>query len=306
MDQQSAQNRRARLVPDDIAAKINEIGKNFEESVVGKCRDIYVPIHEKIPNDGVAITKDIPYGPDPERHLLDIHVPESKPAGTMPTVIFFHGGGFIRGHKNAEGETIYGNVATYFARHGIIGINGTYRLAPDIKWPDGGRDVGNSLAWAREHIAEYGGDPDKIFLMGHSAGASHVATYAFRSMLHPTGGSGIAGAILCSGVYGIERGGAAPTRAAYYGEDESKYDEMEVLGNVDKPDFPVFVTVAENDPAMFEKVAFSLMGELVTKHGVSPRFKQVLGHNHISETYHIGTSDETLGPDLVDFVLGGR
>lgn len=294
----------ARTMPDDIAARLRAGGKVFDENTMKVAREIYLPMLAQANWDGIRVTSDISYGPDPERHLLDVHEPVDGTGTGLPSVIFYHGGAMIRGHKNAEGGLIYGNVANFFASHGIVGVNATYRLAPNVQWPEGGRDVGSTVAWAREHIADFGGDPEKVFIMGHSAGASHAATYAFRTQLHPADGPGIAGAILMSGVYGIEPDSPAPNRVMYYGEDKSKYADMQLLGNVERADFPVLVSVAEFDPINFDRVAFALMEELVTKHKNSPRFKQVLGHTHISECNAIGTGDTAIGPDLIDFVRG--
>lgn len=291
-----------RDMPDDIAERLSGPGKVFDENTMKTARAIYIPILEKMTWDGVSVTKDISYGPDPERHLLDVHQPAT---GTgLPTVIFFHGGGMTRGHKNTEGDLIYGNVANFFASHGIIGVNATYRLAPQIQWPGGAEDVGATVAWARENIAQYGGDPDKVIVMGHSAGATHVAAYAFNTDLHPTDGPGIAAAILMSGVYEPNAKNPPPNHLQYYGEDTSKYAESATLGNVKRADFPVMISVAEFDPINFDRVAFALMEELVTKHGNAPRFKQILGHTHISESSAIGTGDSSYEPDLLDFIRG--
>jgi hypothetical protein len=139
-------------------------------------------------------------------------------------------------------------------------------------------------------------------LFGQSAGGTHVATYAFRTQLHPDGGPGCAGVILLSGVYNFEKGSLAPNRIAYYGEDESKLDDMVVIGNVERADFPVFIGVAEYDTFTFEKVASELSTELIQKHQRTPRFKQMLGHNHVSYIFGLGTDDDSIGPDMLDFI----
>ena len=72
-------------------------------------------------------------------------------------------------------------MADYFASLGLVGVNATYRLAPEAKFPDGANDIGAAVAWVKDNIAEYGGDPNQVFVIGKSAAASHAATYAFRS-----------------------------------------------------------------------------------------------------------------------------
>ncbi|MBT4940551.1 MAG: alpha/beta hydrolase [Rhodospirillaceae bacterium] len=294
-------NKRVHNMPDEIAAEIKSIGKVFNEEVAGKTREIYMPLLNAIDRSGIDVTSDISYGPH-ERNILDVHVPENG-LSDAPTVIFFHGGGYIRGHKNVEGDVLHGNVANFFVRNGIIGVNATYRLAPEAKWPDGATDVGAALAWARDNIADYGGNPDKIFLLGQSAGANHVATYVFRKSLHPSeGGPSCAGAILMSGVYGQGPGGPAPNHIAYFGEDSSKYAEMVTLGNVEHGDTPVMMSNAEFDPIGWERFGIELLAEIATKFDWVPRYKQMQGHNHVSQVYSIGTGDNGVGPDIIDFI----
>ena len=288
-------------IPDDIAAKISAMGKQFNEEIAGDTREIYIPFLEAIDRSGIKVTSDISYGPH-ERNLLDVHVADEE-VSEATTVIFFHGGGYVRGHKNIAGEVLHGNVANFFVRNGMIGINATYRLAPEAKWPDGAEDVRAALAWARENITKYGGDPEKIFLLGQSAGANHVSTYVFRKSQHPdNNGPGCAGAILMSGVYGNNPENAAPNQLAYFGEPSEKYLEMATLGNVDYGDTPVMMSNAEFDPIAWECFGIMLLAEIAEKFDKVPRYKQMRGHNHVSQVYSIGTGDNGVGPDIIDFI----
>ena len=99
----------------------------------------------------------------------------------------------------------------------MIGVNATYRLAPAHRWPAGSDDVAAVVRWVREHIGEYGGDPERIFLMGQSAGAAHVAAYVAR------GGVPLAGALLLSGLYDPAVFEPSPLNAAYYGDDPALF-----------------------------------------------------------------------------------
>jgi triacylglycerol lipase len=88
--------------------------------------------------------------------------------------VFLHGGGFVRGDKSGAA-----NVGIYFARHDILAITMNYRFAPEIQWPEGAQDIGGVLKWIHQNGEKYGGDINRIFLMGTSAGAPHLATYVF-------------------------------------------------------------------------------------------------------------------------------
>ena len=290
-------------IPDEVATEISNIGKVFDPNVVKKTLELYLPILSKIDRTGINIIRDVSYGPD-ERNVLDIHHNEVEKKD-LPVVIFFHGGGFVQGHKNVEGDLLHGNVANFFVRNNMIGINATYRLAPDAKWPDGATDVAKTVDWARENISSYGGDPKKIFLLGQSAGAVHVSTYVLRKSMHPDDeGPGCAGAILMSGVYGNDRENAAPNQIAYFGDPSEKYIEMGVLGNVDHGDTPLMLSTAEYDPVNWERFSVELLLEIGSKFDWIPRYKQMSGHNHVSQVYSIGSGDNGVGPDIIDFVNG--
>ena len=289
-----------RHVPAGIRDRILKIGDTFDDTLVDDMERLYSPLLAGRERHGISAKKDIPYGSH-GMQLLDLHLADGG-GDDLTSVLFFHGGGFVGGHKNAAGDILYGNVATYFAKHGMIGVNATYRLAPDHPWPAGADDVGAALGWARDNISDFGGDPDKIIVMGQSAGATHVATYAFRSDIHGARGPGCAGIILMSGIYHLLHGPVAPNYVAYYGERVADYAGKMVQGNMDWAGCPVFISIAEFDPPRFQLSGISLMNELASGHGNIPRIKMLLGHNHISQVMHIDTDDETFGAEAVDFI----
>jgi acetyl esterase/lipase len=291
----------ARPTPASVAVRLAEIGQKFGPDIVEDTRMLYEPLLAKANWSGIDFTSDISFGPDPKRHLLDVHAPEGGGTG-LPVVIFFHGGGLVQGYKNQAGSALYGNVASYFATQGMVGVNATYRLAPDHPWPAGAEDVGAALSWARENIAGFGGDPDKIFLMGHSAGATHVSAYGFQSRFHRGDGAGAAGLVLLSGSYDVTRVNTPDNHKAYYGDDASRYDEMATLLNIDRPDIPVFIGFAELDTPNFQILALALAAKLAAEHGNVPRIREFIGHNHLSEAFCIGTEDEGVGAEVVDFI----
>jgi acetyl esterase/lipase len=108
------------------------------------------------------------------RHALDVIAP--RDAHKAPVVLFVHGGAWVIGDKNLFG--FYRNVGRFFARHGYVAVLPNYRLSPKVRHPEHVKDIARAFAWARRHAAEYGGDPDRIVLAGHSAGAHLVALLA--------------------------------------------------------------------------------------------------------------------------------
>jgi acetyl esterase len=290
----------------DIAAEIRRLGRNFNPEVLKATYALFTPLQQRAPKDGVEIHKDLAYGED-ERHRLDVYVPAHKPAKPAPIVVYFHGGGYIAGERSPLPGLIYDNVPTFFARHGLIGVNATYRLAPEHKWPSGAADVGKVVDWLRENAARYGGDPNHIVVMGQSAGATHVATWTFVPQVHGTAGPRIAGAILLSGVYAPQHpdyspAKPAPNSLAYYGEDAGKYAEQSPLSHVNEGHPPVFVAVAEYDPYPLAWPSAALVAALVKCDKKMPWFAFNRNHNHVSPAMQINSEIDGLGPELLEFV----
>ena len=151
----------------------------------------------------------------------------------------------------------------------------------------------------------YGGDPNRIVLMGHSAGATHVASYAFDPSIHPAGGPGIAGVVLLAGLYRVRENPPGNVRA-YFGADAARYAARSPLTHVRATAVPAFLVVAEYDPVILVTPTLELMQALCERDGRCPRFTWLAQHNHISMAAHFNTGDEVLGPQILEFVRAGR
>lgn len=119
--------------------------------------------------EGQTINRDVPYAePAVERQVLDIYAP--KDAKSLPVVFWIHGGGWQVGDKsdvNLKPQA--------FMDRGFVFVSTNYRLLPHVDMGTLTRDVAKSCGWVHKHIADYGGDPNRIFVMGHSAGAQLAA-----------------------------------------------------------------------------------------------------------------------------------
>jgi acetyl esterase len=264
------------------------------------------PLLKAAPKDGVMVQKNLPYGEDPKQ-ILDVYQPIWR-AGA-PVVVFVHGGAYVRGDKDAYGE-MYGNIGYWFARHGVLALNATYRLAPAAKWPSGADDVRGMVNWSKENAAKFGGDGNRVYLIGHSAGATHVASYIFDKSLQPADGPGVAGAALISGRYRLEYDPADPNgknMQAYFGEDASAYSARSPITHIrDAARVPVFTVVTEYDNPGLDVVGAELLAALCARDGACPRFRRLEKHNHLSEVFAFNTADEQLGRDILDFMRRGR
>lgn len=281
--------------PPEVGKKIREMGPRLSPEIIRTTGGLYRPLHEKAPKDGVKIGKDLAYGPH-ERHRLDLFQPNSPSPDARPIVVYLHGGGYVRGDKRGSG-----NIGIYFARHGVIGITINYRLAPAVKWPAGAEDIARLIGWIRANPDQHGGNIDKIFLMGNSAGTGHVSSYVFFEENQVKGADGVAGAILVSGP-SYDTRYLGPRSSAYFGEDRTKYPDMSVIKKIDGRKIPLFIAYAELDMPAIQKQNHALINALYERDGMMPTVKQVMGHNHISIVRHINTKDESLGPDLLEFI----
>jgi acetyl esterase/lipase len=143
-------------------------------------------------------TSDLPYGDD-ARQKLDVYVP-GRP-GHRPVVIFFYGGTWSAGNKSN-----YAFVGAALAEHGYVTVIPDYRLYPKIRFPTFVEDGARAVAWVQQHARDFGGDPDRLVLMGHSAGAHIAALLALNPSCLAAAGvhsHSVAGFIGLSGPYAL-------------------------------------------------------------------------------------------------------
>jgi len=134
--------------------------------ILGACSPLTV-LNAAIPKDGYVAHDGIAYGPE-TRQKLDVYTPVdgARPASV---VVFLYGGSWKRGDR-----ANYRFIAEALTSRGHVTVIPDYRVYPDVRFPAFVEDSAAAVGWVREHIDAFGGDPDRIFLMGHSAGA-HIA-----------------------------------------------------------------------------------------------------------------------------------
>ncbi len=119
-----------------------------------------------------SVVRDVTYvdGSTDPRHRLNFFRPAQE---NFPVVVFIHGGNWDSGDKDFRygGQDIYNNIGRFFAAHGIGSAIISYRLIPTVDWRAQADDAAKAVAWVYAHAADFGGDPERLFVMGHSAGA---------------------------------------------------------------------------------------------------------------------------------------
>jgi len=112
------------------------------------------------------------FGPD-RLQKIDVYVPERPPAPALPIIVFFYGGSWNSGTKDG-----YSFVGRALAARGFVVAIPDYRLVPQVRYPAFLQDNAAAVRWVRLHAAEFGGDPNRVVLAGHSAGAYNAAMLA--------------------------------------------------------------------------------------------------------------------------------
>jgi acetyl esterase/lipase len=176
------------------------------------------------------VKRDIPYAePAHERQVLDVYAP--KGAKNLPVVFWIHGGGWQTGDK-----TSVQLKPQAFVDQGFVFVSTNYRLLPHVEMETIFRDIAKSLRWVHEHIAEHGGDPKRVLVMGHSAGAQLAAIVSVDERYLKAEGLSLAMIKGCVPVDGdtfdvpaiIE---TAETRRRVHGLPQAKYGHREKFGN---------------------------------------------------------------------------
>jgi acetyl esterase/lipase len=284
-------------LPSEVIARLRAMDVAVTPQQAQESWALLTPYHEKAGYTAPRIVRDLRYGEHP-RHRLDIHSGGDPAAGLAPVIVFVHGGGFVAGDKHTPGTPRYDLVGAWAVRHGWIGVTMTHRLAPEFKWPSGAQDVAAAVAWLRANAAEHGGDPDRIIVMGNSAGAAHVASYVAGH----GGGSldGVRGAALLSGLYEGRALRPGESEHPYYGRDPGP--ETASLPGLLRSPIPLLFSVAERDGPAFHAAAADLVRAWLDEHGAAPQLVWVEGHNHMSTAGSLTIDEPALGVPLARFI----
>lgn len=289
-------------MPPEIAQKLAALGRVIDPPATAA---LYAPFQQKEPYLGFRVERDLKYGPA-DRNLLDIFLPQATTSG-RPVLIFVHGGAFIGGNKRRTPDSpFYDNVMLWAVKNGFIGVNITYRLAPQFPWPAGAEDIATAVQWVTKEIVERGGDASRIYLMGHSAGAIHVASYLSHPEFYKAKNGGLKGAIMVSAIYDLTAAPLSEAERAYFGSDASRYAGQSALPGLLKTNIPIMAVSSELDPPGFVKQLDLLKEASCKRPSGCARTAMLPQHSHMSEVYSINTADTRLTDQILDFVKTGK
>lgn len=222
----------------------------------------------------VQTSDPISYGPAAEQILL-----VARPAGggqkSRPVILFIHGGSWSMGRAQD-----YAFVARNLAAQGYVAVSAGYRLVPGGEYPAMLEDGAAATRWIHDHIADYGGDPSRIFLMGHSAGAYNAVMLALdRRWLDardvPQGA--IAGAIGLAGPYDFLPLDSEGTRDAF--GDASDLDATQPINFVRADAPPLLLLTGDDDTTVRPRNSVALERAMIRVGGTA-ELRQFAGINH--------------------------
>lgn len=272
-------------------------------------------LYDKVPPPPTVLL-DVSYDPaapdDPKRQL-DLYLPDQR---DFPTVVFVHGGGWAWGDRTQRfgGADVYRNIGRFLAQHGIGAAVIGYRLVWPLDWQSQVGDVARAVAWVQTRIPVHGGRADRIFLMGHSAGAQLAARVATDpAWLQREQGmvGGICGVAAVSGA-GYDLGDIETYRAGfdplYFAErfggsrlDGSWWRDASVVPFLDAGDPPFLVVSATGESRGLRRQS-ALFQEHLTKAGIPSTLVIVQGSSHERIILELSRDDKTAGPAVLAFL----
>jgi hypothetical protein len=269
---------------------------------------------------------------------LDVYYPLTPhPSGKTPILFFVYGGSFTTGERNLNAKfgLVYANLGAFFARQGIVTVIPDYRLVPNVVYPQPVEDVRDAMDWVIQNPSTLlldgegsessgGGEAalgalqlDKLFILGHSAGAFHVGSLLFNPDILPVNNSGlrskISGAALSGGPYDLSAVESGTPRGdlyqTYFGSvEEAKSKDILALANrfpqSELANLPDIVLIkAEEEPGFLNEASEGLKKVLSKR--LERDQKLIVGgrHNHISINWALGIGEgEEWAYELADWI----
>ena len=213
---------------------------------------------------------------DPLRGLaLDVYRPTLAEGATAPVVVFLYGGGWKTGSRDQ-----YRFVGQRLAERGILAVVADYRTYPAVTFPGFVEDGASAVAWARRHAPEYSGDPDRVFIAGHSAGAQIAAligTDPRYLAAHGMEATDLAGVIGLSGPYDFVISGSY---RAVFGEP-ALWPQAQAINYVDGNE-PPFLLIHGTEDRVVEARDSQQLADKLRFNGVQARLLWLPGAGHVA------------------------
>lgn len=246
-----------------------------------------------VPKDGGVrlVVRDAAFGTHP-RQRVDVYAPARATSGPRAVIVFFYGGSWNSGTKAG-----YGFVGRALASRGFVVAVPDYRLVPEVRYPAFLQDNAAAVRWVRAHAAEWGGDPGRIVLAGHSAGAYDAAMLATDPRWLGADRSAVRGWIGLAGPYDFLPLDGPVTRAAFGGAADPR--ETQPVTHAGAGDPPALLMTGSKDRTVLPRNSDALAARL-TAAGVAVERRRYPALGHVGMVTAIAKPLRGRAPVLAD------
>lgn len=252
-----------------------------------------------VPKDAEArkVAAGLAYGEHP-RQRLDIYAPVETPEEQLPVIVFFYGGSW-----NSGTRTGYDFAGRALAAQGFVVVVPDYRLVPEVRYPGFVEDGAAALRWVAENIAEHGGDPERVVLSGHSAGAHIAAMLTYDARWLGEDHAMLRGFAGLAGPYDFLPLDSDSTKAAFGQWPDLPETQPTTWASAGDP--PALLLTGAEDTTVKPRNSQALAAAL-EEAGVGAQVIEYEGVDHIDIVINIARPLRSRSPvmrDLVDFAI---
>lgn len=247
-----------------------------------------------VATSGAELTRDQAYGSH-SRQRLDVYTPKRRGGELKPVLVFLYGGSWNSGTKSD-----YGFAGAAFSGRGFVTVIPDYRLVPEVRFPGFLEDSAAAVRWARDNARRFGGDPNRIVLVGHSAGAYNASMLALdRRWLERAGvpASAIKGWAGLAGPYDFLPLDVNSTREAF--GQTADLAATQPINFVSRDDPPAILVTGDGDTTVAPKHTLH-MAELLQAKGVTAETRVYRGVGHVGIMLAVAAPLRRRAPVLAD------
>jgi acetyl esterase/lipase len=234
-----------------------------------------------------------------DKDKLDLYLPEDRRNATV--IVSYYGNQLLGGDKT---EDAY--VGRRFAAAGFVTVVVNYRLSPAVSHPAHVQDAAASFAWVKRHIAEYGGNPDQVFIIGYSAGAYLAALLATDSRylaVHGLSPRDIRGVVPVSAFYWVERRGVAPDRPkSVWGADPKVWADASPAHHLNAGAPPILILYADRDEDWRREQNVEVAAAMKAAGHKSVEIAEIPNRNHATIWSRVGDEGDATAEHIIRFV----
>ena len=251
----------------------------------------------------VRVVRDVPYlqGANyaDDKDKLDLYLPEGRT--NTPVIVWFYGGALMAGDKSEEAF-----IGQRFASAGFATAVVNYRLSPGVRHPAHIQDAAAAFAWVKRHIDDYGGNPDRVFVIGYSAGAylvSLLSTDERYLAAHKLSLRDIRGVVPVSGFYWVERTGVAPDRdKSVWGTDPKVWVDASPAHHLRADAPPGLILYADGDEDWRRQQNVEVAQAMKAAGIGHVTIAMIKGRTHDTIWSHIGADRDEVAERIIEFV----